>query len=112
MKHAPCEYIVWYGLPILRKEIVKSMVNEFGLSQKEAADKMGVTPAAVSQYLSGKRANIHISDEIVCKEIYGSVERIIQRGDKILVPELCRLCKFFLSKKLFPIGEEKNEKNI
>ena len=58
MRRTPCEYIMWNGLPVIRKEIAESMINNFGLNQKEAAEKLGVTPAAVCQYISKKRGKI------------------------------------------------------
>jgi predicted transcriptional regulator len=102
MKQTPCEYIVWHGLPVLRKEIVKSMIENFGLSQKEAAERLGITSSAVSQYLSGKRANPDITDKAVLYEIDKSAERIIKKGNGVIISETCRLCKFFSSKKIFP----------
>jgi len=102
MKQTPCEYIVWHGLPVLRKEIVKSMVENFDLSQKEAAERLDVTPSAVSQYLSGKRGSPNITDESVIFEIDKSAERIIKEGNGVIISETCRLCKFFSSKKIFP----------
>ena len=104
MKHTPCEYIVWYGLPIIKKGIVKSMVEDYGLNQKETAKKLGVTSASVSLYLSGKRGKEDTIDEELCKEINISAKRIIQQGDAIVISEICRLCKIFASKNKFPIG--------
>ena len=101
MKQTPCEYIVWHGLPVLRKEITRCMINDFGLNETEAAEKLGVTPAAVSQYLNGKRGKINITDVEVLHEINISTERIIYNGTGTVVPELCRLCKLFSSKNLF-----------
>jgi predicted transcriptional regulator len=103
MKHVPCEYIVWNGLPIIRKEITLSMINDYGLNQKETAEKLGISPAAVSQYLSGKRAKVNVVDKEMHREINRSAERIIQLGNGILVSEICRLCKIFTSKNLFPL---------
>jgi predicted transcriptional regulator len=105
MKHTPCEYIVWNGLPVIRKEIAVSMIDDYGLSQKETAEKLGISPAAVSQYLSGKRGKMNITDKELCKQINKSAERIIQQGDGILVSEICRLCKISASKKLFNLGK-------
>jgi len=102
MKQTPCEYIVWNGLSVLRKEITKCMINDFGISKKEAAKKLGITPAAVSQYLSGKRGNVNITDIEVLYEIKRSTERIINQKNEVVQLEICRLCKFFASKKLFP----------
>ena len=49
MKRTTCEYIIWNGLPVIRKEIAVSMINDYGLSQKETAGKLDITPAAVCQ---------------------------------------------------------------
>ena len=77
MFKTPCEYMQWQGLPLIRKELVKSMINNHGINQKEAADVMGITPAAVSQYLSRKRGRISIIDVEIITEIDISAERII-----------------------------------
>ena len=107
MKQTPCEYVVWYGLPVLRREIARCMINDFGLNEKEAAGKLGITPAAVSQYLSGKRGKIDITDAMVLKEINISTERIINHGNGTVVPEICRLCKLFTSRGIFLVGDNK-----
>ena len=61
--------MMWNGLPVIRKEIAESMINDFGLSQKETAEKLGITPAAVCQYLSKKRGRIDISDKMILEEV-------------------------------------------
>ncbi|HLC32675.1 MAG TPA: helix-turn-helix domain-containing protein [Candidatus Nanoarchaeia archaeon] len=53
----PQEIEVFYVLPTLRKELAVCMKNE-GKSQKEIAQLLGVTQAAVSQYMSAKRASL------------------------------------------------------
>jgi len=45
---------MWYVLPQIRAELARELVKK-GLSQKEVAEKLGLTPAAVSQYLHKKR---------------------------------------------------------
>ena len=104
MKRTPCEYMMWNGLPVIRKEIAESMITNYGLTQKEAAEKLGVTPAAVCQYLSNKRGKIKITDETVLQEINRSAERIIEQKDRVLVSETCRICKTLMEKQVFPIG--------
>ena len=103
MKQTPCEYMMWNGLPVIRKEIAESMINDFGLNQKKAASKLGVTPAAVCQYLSRKRGKIKIVDDSVLIEINRSAERIIQQGDGAVVSETCRICKILMAKAIFPL---------
>jgi predicted transcriptional regulator len=104
MKQTPCEYMMWNGLPVIRKEIAESMINDFGLNQKQAAQKLGVTPAAVCQYLSKKRGKIKIVDESVLVEINRSAERIIQQEGEAVISETCRICKILMAKGIFPIA--------
>jgi predicted transcriptional regulator len=45
----------WYVVPFLRKTIVQFLKLK-GLSQKDIAFLLGITPPAISQYLNNKRA--------------------------------------------------------
>jgi predicted transcriptional regulator len=103
MKQTPCEYMMWNGLPVIRKEIAESMINDFGLNQRETAQKLGVTPAAVCQYLSRKRGKIKIVDEDVLIEINKSAEKIIKQGDMAVISETCRICRILMAKRIFPL---------
>jgi predicted transcriptional regulator len=103
MKRTPCEL-----LPSVRHEIAISMINDFGLNQKEAAAKLGITPAAVCMYLSEKRGRSNIKDETILKEIKKSAENIIKDENIDLIEETCRLCKIIKSKGLFPFFNLKN----
>lgn len=109
MRRTPCEYMIWNGLPVIRREITESMINNFGLSQKEAAKKLGVTPAAVCQYLSKKRGKIKITDKSITKEINISAERIIQNNGTSVILETCRICRIIKSKKMYPFFGESSD---
>ena len=93
MKRTPCESMMWTGLPAIRKEFALCMVNEFGLSQKEVAQQLELSPAAICQYVSKKRGNLIDIDKKLLEEIKKSVELIIN-DDKNLISETCRICKF------------------
>ena len=93
---------MWNGLPVIRREIAESIIKNFGLNQKETAKKLGVTPAAVCQYLSRKRGKIKIIDERILREITISAERIIQDDGNSVVAETCRICKIMRSRGVFP----------
>lgn len=56
-KMMPQEIEVWYLIPALRKEFAKIFIKDYKMSQKETAKIIGVTEAAVSQYLNSKRAS-------------------------------------------------------
>lgn len=101
MKRTTCEYMMWNGLPAIRKEIAESMIDDFGLSQKETAERLGITPAAVCQYISRKRGRVDISDKVVLKEIRVSAKTIIENRDSSVLLETCRICKILRSSPRF-----------
>jgi predicted transcriptional regulator len=107
MYKTPCEYMLWEGLPIIRKELVKCMVNNFGLHQNEAAEVMGLTPAAVSQYLNKKRGKLSIVDNKILNEISISAEKIINQGPEAMPREICRICEILRSKGLLTFSSIK-----
>ena len=106
MIQTPCEYIVWNGLPIIRRGLAKALTQKYGLTQKDAAKKLGISYAAVSQYLSGKRGKKEITDNKILNEIEISAEKILTSEDDITVTEICRLCKILISKKIFTFNTE------
>ncbi|HLD02551.1 MAG TPA: transcriptional regulator [Candidatus Nanoarchaeia archaeon] len=86
----PQEIEVWHVLPALRKGLVEELLK-LGLRQKDAAEKLGLTAAAVSQYQHDKRGNIKFNPRIR-KEIAVSAKKIID-GMPVM-NEMIRLCKF------------------
>jgi len=101
-KLTPCEYMMWHGLPVIRREIAECIIKKYGLNQKETAKKMGVTPSAICQYLSKKRGKIKIIDEKIIKEISLSAKRIIEDGISS-IEETCRICKIMRSEGIFQV---------
>lgn len=61
-----CDSMVRTLLPPMRAEMVSRLVQKRGLSQSDAARKLGVTRAAVCQYMSRKRGTgeVEISSEL------------------------------------------------
>ena len=51
-------------LPAIRSIMASQLKQEYGLKQKEIADKIDITQPAVSQYLSGNRANQKIVNKM------------------------------------------------
>ncbi len=67
MAMLPQEIEVWYVLPALRCQMAKSFLEQ-GFSQKQTAKTLGVTEAAVSQYVHAKRAqNVEFGDGFKAK---------------------------------------------
>ena len=94
----PQEIEVWYIIPKIRKELAKLLVKKYELSYEKAGNILGISKAAVSQYISNKRANkIVISDEIK-KEIEKSAE-IISKDEYKAVQEIERILGLMKQKK-------------
>jgi len=73
----PQEVEVRYILPAIRRELARIFIQEHKLSQKEAANILGLTEAAVSQYQHSKRAKEVVFSNDVVNEIMVSADRIL-----------------------------------
>lgn len=93
----PCETITWYVLPAVRRGLAVAMISKYDMYQKDVAKFLGVTDAAVSQYLSRKRGNVDF-DGIGKKEFEESAGNIVSGAPA--EKEICRLCKFLVSEGL------------
>ena len=100
----PCEIATWYILPVIRKELAILLVKNHGMSQKKTASMLGVTDAAISQYLSKKRgkANFYKIDE----GIFEKAAYNITTGASVK-REICKLCKFLVAHNI--LEKIKNE---
>ncbi len=92
----PCEIVVWYVLPTIRRELAKELVDIYGLKQSTVAKMFGVTDAAISQYLKNKRGG---SSVIETSEQYDVFEdevkvsaRLLAEGKSDISSEMCRIC--------------------
>jgi predicted transcriptional regulator len=92
----PCELIVWYVLPSIRRELARELVDKHHLSQAEVARRFGVTDAAISQYLKAKRGTSKEIEnsgkyEDFKKEVEAAAQRMVGGSD--IVTETCRICE-------------------
>jgi len=92
----PCEIVVWYVLPTIRRELARELVETYGFKQSRVASMFGVTDAAISQYLKNKRGG---SSVIENSEHYNLFEDEIKVSAKLLAEEksdisieMCRIC--------------------
>jgi predicted transcriptional regulator len=84
-----CEIIVQYVLPAIRAEMAVRMRDE-GISQAQISRILGVTPAAVNQYVKSKRGTAG-QDVEVLEVIDDYLEEY--RGDpEELSEHLCDVC--------------------
>jgi uncharacterized protein len=81
LQQMPQEIEVWYIIPAIRRELAKVIVKDYGLSQKECAAVLGITEAAVSQYLKLKRAKEVTFGKKTIVEIKKAAKRIIDEKE-------------------------------
>ncbi len=85
-----CEVSSRRILPAIRKELVAVLVK-MGKKQNEVARMLHITPAAVTQYLKGKRAKISLT-----REEKSEVMKIASNGMKkgsVKEKDICHLCE-------------------
>ena len=82
-KAMPQEIEVWFVIPAIRRELAKIFIKDHKLSQKQAADKLGISEAAISQYLSGKRGSELRFSESEKEKIKESAKKIVD-GSNIM----------------------------
>jgi len=89
---SPCEIIVWDVLPGIRAAIAEELVRR-GISQKDVSVMLGITPPAVSQYVSKKRGyNIEFDEEV--KAAIGLLaDDLTAKKVKNLAERICEICK-------------------
>jgi hypothetical protein len=89
----PQEIEVWYVLPAIRREMCKELISQ-GFTQRKAAQVLGVTEAAVSQYVSSKRASKVKFGKPFLSEIAG-VCSMIKDGKMTAYEGLQVMCRTF-----------------
>lgn len=93
----PQEIEVWYIIPAVRKELALRLTKDYGLSFEKTGNILGISKAAVSQYLSNKRANkIKLSSDVKF-EVAKSAE-ISFNNPKSALNEMQRILKFMKEK--------------
>jgi predicted transcriptional regulator len=97
-----CEIIGKYVLPIFRSMLAKELVQKYHLSQTETAKKLGTTQAAISQYLSSKRAykGMEQMEEFLPKikaMASETAEKLVSKkiAAEDITVDFCRLCSSF-----------------
>ena len=98
-KVMPQEIEVWYLIPALRRELTNIFIKNHNLNQKETAKILGITEAAISQYLKSKRGQEIKFSRKDSKEIEKAAEKIIKNNDS-LMENLYNLCVLFRESKV------------
>ncbi|MDD3263676.1 MAG: hypothetical protein PHT94_02160 [Candidatus Nanoarchaeia archaeon] len=93
------EIRLWILIPAIKKEMATYLVNEKSVSQKKIAEILNLTPAAISQYVNDKRANIVNFNEDIRNKIYESANKIYEKKSLAKI-EIANLLYYDEIKKL------------
>jgi len=93
----PCEEAVKKIIPTIRALTAYILIKEYGLSIYSAAKLMGITPAAVSNYVSGRRGKKYqeiIESKPKIKEIIRNIANKLVKGATMeeVIKEVCHAC--------------------
>jgi predicted transcriptional regulator len=95
----PCTVMAQYVLPTLRMLIIRELVERRGMRRVEASRKVGLTPAAVTQYMKGKRGQVfmeELSKSEYTMKIVSEIADAIKNGDMSsheITQKICVICK-------------------
>jgi predicted transcriptional regulator len=84
-----CEIIVQHVLPVIRAEMALRMKEE-GITQAQIARILGVTPAAVNQYVKSKRGTAGQDTEML--EVIDDYLEEYKDDPEALSVHLCDVC--------------------
>ena len=98
-----CELMSIEVLPTVRALVARRLVETHGYSQQQAADKLGTTQPAISQYkreLRGHKTSVFIRDQKLMGIVNSIAKRMalgeINQQDAAL--EFCDVCRHMRSK--------------
>jgi len=95
----PQEIEVWYVIPAIRRELASCLIRNHGITYEKVGEMMGLTKAAISQYLSKKRAAKIKLHENALNEVCKSCMLIVAKK-KHTSQEIMRVLKFIRDKNL------------
>lgn len=94
----PCMIVVHYVLPALRVLIMKDLMEKHNLRKIDAAAKMKLSPAAITQYAKGERGAIlvkEITKSCEAMRIVSEISRALVDGnmpEEAIMNRLCEAC--------------------
>ncbi|MAE49699.1 hypothetical protein CMI48_02610 [Candidatus Pacearchaeota archaeon] len=129
----PQEIEVWYIIPAIRRGLARCLTGHHGVSYDAVGKMLGISKAAISQYVNNKRAAKIKLPERAMKEIGRACDKLVadyevrstsdvhrrkgihrdgdaRKGDA--VSEITRILKFIRDKKLVLEVCEKHESGV
>ena len=98
-----CEIIVQEILPSVRAMVAVKLTKTYGLSQEQAARKMGTSQPAISQYkreIRGHKSRVFKQNPKLL-DMVDDIAKKVASGELAtheITSEFCRICKYLRSK--------------
>ena len=92
------EKVAYKFMPALRQYTASILINEMHMNQKNVADLMGVTQAAVSKYINKKNISSETNSIMMNFErayVYDYIKNIISKSDISAQKSVCKLCQSY-----------------
>ncbi len=110
---ARCETVGKHVLPVFRAFIAEELVRTFKLTQVEAAEKLGTTQAAISQYINSKRASKGIEQlsdvlpkiKAMAHETAARLASNEMNADDVAA-DVCKLCSILSDHETRPASDD------
>ncbi|MHC1588434.1 MAG: transcriptional regulator [Methermicoccaceae archaeon] len=98
----PCEYMAFLVLPAIRAQLARVLVEDYNVPQQRVASIMGITNAAVSQYINSKRGAELRFSSVVMEHIRMYAQEMLNRAGKNddTCPDeahICAICRLVRS---------------
>ncbi len=99
MHTLPQEIEVWYIIPAIRRDMAVCFSREHKISYDNIASMMGLTKAAISQYIAGKRVERIKIHPKALEEIKLSCNKIV-KNKSTAIKEISKVLDIIKRKKL------------
>jgi len=111
----PCEVAIKFFIPAVRASVAKKLSKNYNITQIDIASVLGITQAAVSNYLTGKYGKRikKLEKEKVVKLLSKSVVDSILKKKTTSIKfseDLCKCCKGFIGEVSCEISVKKKVK--
>lgn len=101
-----CVTVVKYVLPAMRVLITNELMEKYDLRKIDVAERMSLTPAAVTQYSKGIRGSTCVEEISGSKEIMKKISELSkviavdEANFETVMDNMCEVCRLIRSEKL------------
>ncbi|MBS3765461.1 transcriptional regulator [Candidatus Bipolaricaulota bacterium] len=88
----PCEVAIWHVVPCIRACLSRELVEK-DLTQQKVGDLLGISQAAVSQYVGEKRGNISQKDPRTYQMVTELADDLVKGEVSDLSERICEICR-------------------